>query len=192
MAPPLPFAAALLYGAMDTGLLSMLSVYGVQSGLSAENALALAMAAAAGAIVIQYPLGRLVDRKGARYCLRSCATAAILLLALLPFLVAQPALASLAAFGIGGIIEGFYTIGLIYLALRYRGAQLSAANGCFISCCALGEVAGPAITGGSMDMAGPHGLVLAGILVLAVFALAINKNGPKAAKARASAGVRFA
>ena len=173
---PLAFLAAFLFGVLDNGVLSLLAVFGVRSGYDVASAASLVAAAGIGAVAIQYPLARLCGRKGSLFALRFSAVAAVGGLALLPFGLASPAIAWANALVVGGLIEGLYTLALIHLAQRFGGSQLSSANACFISVCALGEVVGPAFTGISMDYLGPTGLILAGVLALSAFVIAIDSR----------------
>jgi len=101
----------------------------------------------------------------------------IFLLALLPSIMAHKPLAFGAVFGLGGLIEGLYTVGLICIAKYYRGLGISSANGCFISLCGFGELVGPLATGTSMQYLGAQGFVLALAAVLALYVLLIGRIG---------------
>jgi hypothetical protein len=107
-----------------------------------------------------------------------CAVFSIFLLAALPSVMAHKPLAFGAVFGLGGLIEGLYTVGLICIAKYYRGLGISSANGCFISLCGFGELIGPLATGTSMEYLGSQGFVLAlaGVLALYIFLIGQIKD----------------
>ncbi len=96
---------------------------------------------------------------------------ALCLLALLPIVIGNKPGAYLVAAGLGAIFEGLYTVSLINISRDRRTQSLSSLNACFIAVCSLGEVAGPVASGVSMEYFGPHGLVVALLVVFAVYAL---------------------
>ena len=55
---------------------------------------------------------------------------------------------------------GFYTLGMIMMGQRFRGADLAAINAAFIVLWGIGGITGPSLTGTAMDMWGPDGLPL--------------------------------
>jgi predicted MFS family arabinose efflux permease len=125
--------------------------------------------------LLQVPLGYSANNHNPRLVLICCAVFSICLLALLPGLMSHKALAFGAVFGLGGMIEGLYTVGLICIAKYYRGLGISAANGCFISLCGFGELVGPLTTGASMEYLGSQGFVLALAAVLALYVFLIGQ-----------------
>jgi hypothetical protein len=70
----------------------------------------------------------------------------------------------------GGLVEGLYTIGLVYLGRCLAGPGLATANACFVSTCGIGEVTGPLAVGVGMDGLGPQGYGLILACVLGLFA----------------------
>ncbi len=119
----------------------MLSVYSVLSGYDYTNAVVLAVFATIGAIVLQAGVLGLQTRS--RSLLLLCGIGSIFLLALLPAIMSVKPAAFGVAFGLGGILEGFYTIGRISIVKSYRGVGISTANGYFVSMNGLGELTGP-------------------------------------------------
>jgi MFS family permease len=170
---PIAFLSAFVFGVADNGGMSMLSVYSVLSGYDYTNAVTLAAFATVGAIVLQIPLGYSASRQDPRVVLLFCGIVSIFLLALLPgFMTTKPAAFGIV-FGLGGLLEGLYTVGLICIAKYYRGMGISSANGCFVSMCGLGEFVGPLATGMSMDYLGSQGFVLGLTVTLAVYIVLI-------------------
>ncbi len=147
----------------------MLSIYGVLNGYDHANAVILTVFATAGAIVLQIPLGYFASRQDPRSVLLTCSFASMFLLVLLPHIIGAKPIAFIAAFGLGGVLEGLYTVGLICIAKYYRGIGISSANGLFVSMCGFGELVGPLATGASMDHLGAEGFVLGLTIILAVY-----------------------
>jgi Major Facilitator Superfamily len=170
---PVAFVSAFVFGVADNGGMAMLSVYSVLSGYDYMNAVVLAVFATLGAIVLQVPLGLSASRHDPRMLLLFCGIGSILLLTLLPAIVSVKPIAFGVAFGLGGLLEGLYTVGLICVAKSYRGIGISTANGYFISMCGLGELTGPLATGLSMEYLGASGFVLSLVATLVAYVLLI-------------------
>jgi len=168
---PAAFLAAFVFGIADNGGLSMLPVYGALNGYDNTSAANLAVFAAFGGLLLQFPVGWLATKRDTRELLAIFSVCILCLLALLPIVIANKVAALAVAVLLGGLIEGFYTIGLISISRDRRVESLSSLNACFISVCALGEVVGPAASSVSMHYFGPHGLVIALLVVFAGFAL---------------------
>ncbi len=165
-AAPIASSAALVFGAIEAGVLSLLPVYGVRSGLTPEGAAAMAAAIGLGNFAMQVPLGWLADRTNVRWMLVACALAGLAGAVALPFTV-DTVLLWPVLFMAGGAMMGIYTLGLTLLGQRFRGPDLAAANGAFVVMYGLGALGGPALTGAAMDAIVPHGLPL----VLGTFCL---------------------
>ncbi len=99
----------------------MLSVYSVLSGYDYTNAVVLAVFATIGAIVLQAGVLGLQTRS--RSLLLLCGIGSIFLLALLPAIMSVKPAAFGVAFGLGGILEGFYTIGRMFRAQSHCHAR---------------------------------------------------------------------
>jgi predicted MFS family arabinose efflux permease len=174
---PIAFLSAFVFGIADNGGMALLGVYSVMTGYDYASAVAFAAFATIGGILLQVPLGYSANNRNPRLVLICCAVFSIWLLAVLPGLMAHKPLAFGAVFGLGGLIEGLYTVGLICIAKYYRGLGISSANGCFISLCGFGELVGPLATGASMQYLGSQGFVLALAAVLALYVFLIGQIG---------------
>jgi MFS family permease len=170
---PIAFLSAFVFGIADNGGMAMLSVYSVLSGYDYFSAATLAAVATVGAIMLQIPLGYSANRHDPRSLLMLCGLGAMLLLALMPYVVNFKPITFGVAFGLGGVLEGLYTLGLICIAKFYRGIGISTANGYFVSMCGLGELAGPLATGTSMEYLGAQGFVYSLTIILAFYVILI-------------------
>jgi predicted MFS family arabinose efflux permease len=172
---PIAFLSAFVFGIADNGGMALLGVYSVMTGYDYTSAVTFAAFATVGGILLQIPLGYSANKRNPRLVLICCAVFSICLLTVLPSVMAHKPLAFGAVFGLGGLIEGLYTVGLICIAKYYRGLGISSANGCFISLCGFGELVGPLATGTSMEYLGSQGFVLALAAVLALYVLLIGR-----------------
>lgn len=160
--------AGLVFGAVETGEMSFLAIYGLRRGLEEQSAALLLTVTLLGGVACQIPLGLLSDRMDRRKLLLACALVGMLGLLLLPVL-AMDGWAILAALFVSiGVVAGLYTIGLAHLGARFDGAELAAANAAFVMLYSIGLIIGPPMVGAGMDALDPHGFAytLAGLLAL--------------------------
>lgn len=171
---PIAFITAFVFGVVDNGGLSMLSVYSTLNGYDYSQAALLAAVAMTGGIALQIPLGYVANNSEPRIVLLLCAVGSIALLTLLPKTMSIHAAALGVGFVLGGLLEGFYTVGLICIAKQCRTVGISSANGCFISFCGFGEFVGPLTTGTSIQYLGSHGFVVGLTVMLACYIVMIG------------------
>jgi MFS family permease len=176
---PAAFVAAFVFGMADNGGLSMLPVYGALNGYDQARAANLAVFAALGAAMLQFPIGWLATKRNTVELMVVFGVLSICLVAVLPIVIGNELWACIVSIGLGAFIEGLYTIGLISISRDRRIQSFSSMNACFISVCSLGEVAGPIATGISMQYLGANGLVLTLLVVFAVYVLGmVNRLRP--------------
>lgn len=176
----LPLAPALLLlvaaaSAFDQAVLSLLPVYGLSFGLAEGAAAGAVGVLAIGNVLLQLPIGWLADvwsRRGTTLLLCGLTVAGA---ALLPVAVTTSALWPLL-FVWGSAAYGVYTLALVELGDRFRGATLLAGNAAFALVWGIGGLVGPPLSGGAMDALGANGLPLVlGLLYAGLFvALALR------------------
>ncbi len=169
-AAPMATLAALIFGAVESGAIALLPVYGVRIGHMAETTMLLVAATALGNVVLQVPLGFLSDRMDRRHLLLICAAVSFAGAATLPLLATNLVLAVLLLFVWGGFVAGFYTVGLTHLGSRFRGADLASANAAFVMMYSVGSVIGPAAIGTGLDLWPPHGFAATMAIFFAIYA----------------------
>lgn len=168
---PTVFLASIASGLADGALWSLLTVYGIDKGLGEQGALHLLAALNVGTVLLQIPIGLLADRIGARQVLILCGAVGVAGALLLPFVVTgQPvALLWALAFVWGAFVAALYTVGLIALGRRFKGAALAEANSLFVSGYSVGGLVGPLAAGMAMDQAGADALPVTIALVSGAF-----------------------
>ena len=159
-AAPVVMLAALVAGLVESADLSLLPVFGLQSGLDERYALLLVTVFLAGNVILQLPIGGLADRFGRRFVLAACALASTFGPLLLPPAMALPVLLWPLLFVWGGTMYGFYTQGIALLGESYAARELPGANTVFVMVYCLGGVIGPSLGGLAMDQWKPNGLVV--------------------------------
>lgn len=158
MAVPLAAAAGFASGALETGAIAILPVFGLRLGYADASAALMVSAVAVGNILAQIPLGMLSDRMDRAHLLLIIAaggTAASLLVALAATPGAYAVYAMLAIWG--AFVGGFYTVGLAHLAARFAGADLAGANAAFVVAFNVGLIAGPPVLGAAVDTSTRYG-----------------------------------
>ncbi|SIP97999.1 Predicted arabinose efflux permease, MFS family [Rhizobium sp. RU20A] len=159
---PTATAAVFIFGAVESGGLSLFPIFGTRAGFSEAQAALLLTVMGIGNVVFQIPLGMLSDRIKDRRTLLSLMTVVGLIGALsLPLLVHSWLLTAIVLLFWGGCVSGLYTVGLSHLGSRLTGADLAAANAAFIFSYAVGTVAGPQVIGAAMDITGNSGFAWA-------------------------------
>jgi MFS family permease len=171
---PIAFITAFVFGIVDNGGLSMLSVYSTLKGYDYSQAAMLAAVAMMGGVALQIPLGYAANTWEPRIILLACGVGGILLLTVLPDMMGIHIAALVVAFLLGGLLEGFYTVGLICIAKECRTIGIASANGCFISFCGFGELVGPLTTGTSIQYLGSNGFVVGLTTLLACYIVMIT------------------
>lgn len=168
---PVTFLAALVSGLADGALWTLITVYGIDKGMSETGALQLLAALNVGTVLLQVPIGWLADRYGAVRLLVVCGVIGLAGALLLPIAMAGQSVLALwaLAFVWGAFLASLYTIGLVELGHRFEGAALAEANGLFVSGYSLGSFVGPLAGGVAMDQSGPDALPAAVALVCALF-----------------------
>ena len=137
-----------------------------------------------GNILLQYPLGWLADRWRRQRVMALCVAVAVVGQLLVPLVFATPALLWPLLVLLGGVMGGLYTLSLVLVGERFRGADLTQANTAFVMTFQLGAIAGPPFTGAAMRELGVASFPLALLVpLLALAAALLLRRGPLAAPA---------
>jgi MFS family permease len=169
---PLAIPAAFVGGVAEFTYISLLPVYATQAGAAADDGLLLLSTLMAGGIVLQFAVGWLADRVDRARLLAALGVALAATTVLLGVLVHRGGLATVAAFVLGGVVLGFYAVGLALLGEQTPPGHLALANAAFLMAYELGAVAGPLAGGAAMDLVRPHGL--AAVVATAGLAFALH------------------
>lgn len=159
-AAPTVMLAALVGGFVDTGLFTLLPIYGLRAGFAEAAVVAMLSLFVAGNLALQLPIGWLADRTDRRAVLLACVAAGLVGAVLLPALLSLGPPLWIMLFLWGGTSFGIYTCGLALLGERFPRAQLAGANTAFVMIYECGSASGPVIAGAAMDLVGRDGLVL--------------------------------
>lgn len=172
---PLLLGAVAAFAVFDAATLSLVPVYGIQTGLSLPVATNALTALIIGNVFLQFPIGWLADKFPKRLVLGACAIVAALFAALLPMVMATPWMwPVLIVMGAAGY--GVYTVSLASLGDRFMGHELVTGASAFAIMWGVGALIGSVAGGWSMTSFGPHGLpaLLAAAYALLVLGLIVR------------------
>ena len=164
---------ALIFGAVETGIVVLLPVHNVRLSFSEQDAALLLSAFTLGNVLFQLPIGLLSDRMDRRKLLFVLAATSTLLALALPF--GPPGFWRFAGLLLllGGMSGAIYTVGLAHLGARFSGADLASANAAFVMLYSFGLMVGPPALGYGMDKAGALGLPVALGLLMGFYAVLV-------------------
>ena len=158
---PLAMLAAVVGGVAEFGYISLLPAYALEAGASTTTSLRLLTVLLLGGICLQVLVGWLADHVDrARLLAGLGLTLAAGALGFAALVGRGSAPAYLAAFALGGVVVGFYAVGLTMLGERVPAGRLAVANVGFLVSYELGATVGPVLGGAAMDLWPPHGLAL--------------------------------
>tara|TARA_B100000676_G_scaffold249978_2_gene254309 strand:- start:720 stop:1922 length:1203 start_codon:yes stop_codon:yes gene_type:complete len=166
---PVPMMLNLSYAMVFVAIWTFLPVYAVDTNYSVEHAYLQLSVFAIGSIVLQLPIGWIVDRGNSRLTGLALLTATLMAVATLETFVQWLWLDFAYFFILGGISSGLYVVALTIIGAKFRGPALAGAVTIYTLMWSLGALIGPPIVGEINDHVGPAGLTVSLILFTAVF-----------------------
>jgi len=179
---PLICAAALLVAFFDGTVLTLLPIYGVKSGMTAGTAVLMTSLLLGGNILLQMPIGWLADNVGREKVILVCGILGLIGSLLLPLLISSPILLWPMLVIWGGAVVGTYTLALVLMGEKFKGAELVTANAAAGVLWGVGSLIGPAAGGLAMEIYEPHGMPFVFAIICFLFVcIAIWQTSKKAA-----------
>ncbi|HET6389890.1 MFS transporter [Hyphomicrobium sp.] len=163
---PVSMIGAFIGGFSEITILSLIPNVALAGGWSEQMALAMLTTTTVGGVLLQYPLGWLSDVVSRFAVMIGCVVSFILLTLALPFVLNNTFAGLATAFLIGGVILGFYAVGLAIIGERVTGADLTAANAAFIILYQCGGLIGPVFAGVAMTDHAVHGFVAVVVAIM--------------------------
>ncbi|WP_407313636.1 MFS transporter [Pseudomonas sp. nanlin1] len=157
-----------LFAAFEALILTLLPVYCLQQGFSAEVALYMVSAVVVGDAVLQLPIGMLADRLSRRGLFIGCAVTLLVSSLAIPLLLQTPLIWPLWVL-FGASAGGLFTLSLVLIGERYRDDALVRANAHVAQLWGIGCLIGPLAAGAGSQWVNGHALLwlmAAGALVL--------------------------
>ncbi|MCV0441366.1 MAG: MFS transporter [Hydrogenophaga sp.] len=166
LAHPLVMTVGFVGGFFESGLTSILPLYGLALGLGATAAALLVSASGLGSALMMLPAGVMADRmahhprqrwgneRDARIALmRLCALITLLATLVIPFVAGTPWLAAPVAFVWGGAGGCLYTLAMIDIGSREEGITLVNSTAVLVLSYTLGGVLAPALGAAALQWA---------------------------------------
>ncbi len=167
--PAIAWAIA-LFAAFEAMILTLLPVYCLRQGFTADIALAMVSTVVVGDALLQLPIGALADRISRRTMFVGCAVALMLSSLVVPILIDTLLIWPLWVL-FGASAGGLFTLSLILIGERYRDDALVRANAHIAQLWGIGCLLGPLAAGAGSQWISGHALPLfmaAGALGLVV------------------------
>jgi MFS family permease len=180
----LSFGSAWAQGFLEGGMVGLLPLYLLASGLSEAAAGALMSGLMVGVILAQVPLAWLADRLGRVVVLFGCHLVTLLGISCL-LVPGGTQWMALWLFAVGAASGALYPLGLALLGERLPASGIARANAWFLAVNCLGSLTGPVLAGLAMDVCGRRAMFAAGgaavAAVLTVWAiLSVGRRRPAA------------
>lgn len=170
---PSAILAALVFGAIETAVMTFLPLYGLRLGMAETSASLLLTAAVLGNVAFQIPLGLISDKVDRRLLLLVCSIGGALGSLALPFVQVSSPLFLVMIFLATGVVGSLYTVGLAHLGERFHGADLAAANAAFVMLYSVGLIVGPPLAGFGMNLYNPYGFAFVITAMLGLYAVVV-------------------
>jgi MFS family permease len=155
---PLTTAAGFISGFLETGVLSLLPVYGMRIGLETAYALTLVSIFSVGSFVCQPFIGWIADRMSFRFIALLTAVLSVVVVPLVHYSLSLALMAGVLLFVWGGSVGAFYTLGMLNIGKVFKNSNLTSASSMFVMAYTFGMVVGPLLGGASMQLLGTAGL----------------------------------
>jgi len=158
----------LAYAAAVEAYIAFFPLFGIHIGLGEARSLSLLTIFALGGVFLQLPLGWLADHVRRHKLLLSCIILTMIGFTILPGIIRSSVAGPIFVFALGGVEGMIYTLGIIILGQRFRGAELAAASVLYTGMWGAGAMLGPVIVGAGMDILGDHSMpyLIAAIYVI--------------------------
>jgi MFS family permease len=151
--------AVSLFAAFEAMILTLLPVYCLRQGFSADVALAMVGTVVVGDALLQLPIGALADRLSRRSLFTGCAVALMFSSLAVPLLIDTLLIWPLWVL-FGASAGGLFTLSLILIGERYRDDALVRANAHIAQLWGIGCLVGPLIAGAGSQWVSGHALPL--------------------------------
>lgn len=158
---PVAMMLCALFAAADGMLLSLLALYGKEVGLSETRALYLITMLGVGGIIGQIPIGWLADHIDRMLLAALCTLLVAASSLVMPLVLSSSGWNLLFMLFYGACLNGIYTVALVMIGARFKGADLAAASALFGVMWGAGSTLGPQVGGLAYDHLPPHGMALA-------------------------------
>ena len=166
---PVAMFGYFVFAAGDAVLLTFLPIYAVEIGLAEADAIRLLAVLAVGSMALQYPIGWLADRIDNHALVTAVALALLAGSAAFPWVLPHAVPGMVFMFFYGGVLGALYTLSLVLLGRRFRGADLGAASAMLSVMFSIGAFVWPPLGGAIMERVGERAMPVSLVVAYATF-----------------------
>ncbi|MDD0976254.1 MFS transporter [Pseudomonas fontis] len=174
--PVIAWAIA-LFAAFEAMILTLLPVYCLQQGFTAEVALFMVSTVVVGDALLQLPIGALADRMSRKTLFGGCAVTLLVSSLAIPVLMHTPLIWPLWVL-FGASAGGLFTLSLVLIGERFRDDALVRANAHVAQLWGIGCLIGPLAAGAGSQWVSGHALPL--LMAAGAFGLVLLARRPNA------------
>ncbi len=176
---PAIMLAIFLFAFFDTAVLSIMPIYSMEYGYSAQVAVLIVSVIFIGDACLQIPFGWLSDSIGRIKVHVLCGVGLLISTIIMPVMMQVPALLWPMLFIWGAFAGSVYTIGLVRVGDYFEGPDLVCANACIGLVWGLGGLFAPGMSLGLMNIFGNDGLIWGIVALTILFLASFIKKGPQ-------------
>ncbi|MBO6676994.1 MFS transporter [Parvibaculum sp.] len=162
---PAALLANFFFAAAEDSLVTFFPLYAIRTGMSEDSSLVLLTIAALGAIVTQPLIGIVADKMNRLDLLIGLVVATLGGYLLLPFVMPAAIATGFTLFLVVGLANGIFTLAMVLVGERFRGAELAGASAFTTAMWGTGALIGAPLSGIAMQAWDPHGLIAAVVLI---------------------------
>lgn len=166
---PTALLANFFFAAAQDSLVTFFPLYAIRTGMSENASLALLTIAALGAIATQPVIGIAADRMNRLDLLIGLVVATLAGYLVLPFVMPGAIAAGVTLFVVVGFANGIFTLAMVLVGERFRGAELAGASAFTTAMWGTGALVGAPLSGIAMQTWDPHGLIVAVLLIFLAY-----------------------
>jgi MFS family permease len=166
--PSIAIMSSFIYGIFESSIFVALPLYALRKNFSTEEVSYFLSALVTGGIILLYYISSLSD-KYSKYKILLWISVLLAALFITPILSANVVYLILVFFLIGGLVPGYYTIGLNYTMEIVKKEYMSESNGYYIMFYGIGTLLGPIIGAFLVDLNVNFGFWLFSALVCFLF-----------------------
>ncbi|MBA2125242.1 MFS transporter [Hyphomicrobium methylovorum] len=172
---PAAMASGFIGGFAEITNLSLIPNVAIAAGRSHDEALALLTTLTIGGVILQFAIGWLSDKISRIAMTVALAAAFVFLVFVMPEGLKTLPTAQVLVFLLGGVVLGFYTLGLAVIGERVDAGALAAANAIFLVMYQAGAIVGPLAAGLAMTFSPVTGFVttMIGLMLVGLAAVLI-------------------
>ena len=165
---PVIMLANVTYASVVESMITFFPLYGLHLGMTLEFTLGLMTIMGVGGMFLVLPLSWMADHVNRMGMLVFIILLTMVLLLAFPHVLQMDRrLIYIFVFVFGGTEAMIYTLGVVLIGERFKGAQLGIATTAFTACWGAGTIIGPLLVGIGMDWFGNDSMVL---VIVAMFA----------------------